>query len=94
MEVSVCTLSGYRPFWSTLFVTKGDTNDAQLELTLASQCLCNSTQMFSVQMSLEASMRTDSSLNYLRIIRIQKFLAFCVTVKTTSPSFFKGFFLA
>lgn len=27
---------------STVFVTKGDTNDAQLELTLASHCLCYS----------------------------------------------------
>lgn len=27
---------------STVFVTKGDTNDAQLELTLASHCLSNS----------------------------------------------------
>lgn len=45
----------------TVFVTKGDTNDAQLELTLASHWLWSS--IFSTQIIVETSMGTGTPLN-------------------------------
>lgn len=65
---------------STVFVTTGDPN-AQSGIILASHCLRNT--MFSKQTTVEASMRTDTSLN---LSRKQSFVSFCIVMRITSPS--------
>lgn len=65
---------------STVFVTQRDTN-AQFELTLASRCLCNS--MLSKQITVETSMRMETSLIF---VSKPLFSVFCKIVEITQSS--------